>query len=147
MPHHHACQALPLDEAVALVARVCASAEHCARLALAALANEGPARVTGIALRVRQPLPPTVAERIKDYRAQNVADWVMYREALALAAEERGWAVHWYDVKTVFGSASKALNVKDIEAHFAEVRRTIGPPWIKDHKLAMAAAIVAARSR
>jgi hypothetical protein len=32
-------------------------------------------------------LPPTIAERIKDYRAQNVADWVMYRKALSAAAE------------------------------------------------------------
>jgi len=33
---------------------------------------------------------PTIAERIKDYRAQNVADWVMYRKALAAARRAVG---------------------------------------------------------
>ena len=43
-----------------------------------------PRRILGIALRQCPALPPTIAERIKDYRAQNVADWVMYRKALAV---------------------------------------------------------------
>ena len=89
-------------------------------------------------------MPPTVAERIKDYTAQNVADWVMYRRALAAAAEARGWTVHWYEAKKVFDAASEALHIADIDAHFVKLRKAIGPPWNKDHKLAMAAAIVAA---
>jgi len=31
--------------------------------------------------------------------------------------------------------------------HFLQVRRSVGPPWGKDHKVAMAAAIVAAKAR
>ncbi|MBA0085760.1 MAG: hypothetical protein HRJ53_12250, partial [Acidobacteria bacterium Pan2503] len=96
------------------------------------------------ALRECPQLPPTIAERIKDYRAQNVADWVMYRKALASAAEARGWPVHWYDVKSVLGAARQALRVENLDAHFLQVRRAVGPPWDKDHKLAMAAAIVTA---
>jgi hypothetical protein len=61
-----------------------------------------PGRIRGVALRQCPALPPTIAERIKDYRAQNNADWVMYRKALAGAAEARGWGVHWYDAKKVF---------------------------------------------
>ncbi len=86
--------------------------------------------------------PPTVAGRIKDYLAPNVADWVMYRKALASAAEARGWRVHWYDAKSVLGAARQALRVEDLDAHFLELRRAVGSPWDKDHKLAMAAAIV-----
>src|SRR5271167_992492 len=99
IPHHSEGQALPLDEAVALVERVRVSAERHAKLALDAVAAALPGRifVRGVALRQCPELPPTIAERIKDYRAQNVADWVMYRKAIAAAAEERGWAVHWYD--------------------------------------------------
>jgi hypothetical protein len=33
-----------------------------------------------------------------------------------------------------------------LEAHFLQLRKSIGPPWGKDHKLAMAAAIAAARA-
>ena len=101
IPHHSEGQRLPLDEAVALVERVRVSAERHAKLVLDAVATtmSGRVRILGIALRQCQELPPTIAERITDYRAQNNADWVMYRKALAAAAEARGWAVHWYDAK------------------------------------------------
>jgi len=36
------------------------------------------------------------------------------------------------------------LRVENLDAHFLQVRRAVGPPWDKDHKLAMAAAIVTA---
>jgi len=144
IPHHSEGQALPLDQAVALVERVRVSAERHAKLGLDAVAMALPGRILGVALRQCPPLPPTIAERIQDYRAQNVADWVMYRKALAAAAEARGWAVHWYDAKKVFDEASEALGIQDLDAHFLQVRRAVGPPWNKDHKLAMAAAMVTA---
>ena len=147
IPHHSEGQGLPIQEAVVLVERVRVSAERHAKLVLDAVANAVPGRILGVALRECPELPPTIAERLKDYRAQNVADWVMYREALAAAAEARGWAVHWYDAKKAFDAASAALRIADIEAHFLWVRKTIGPPWNKDHKLAMAAAIAAASGR
>jgi hypothetical protein len=147
IPHHSEGQALPLNEAVALVERVRESAERHGKLGLDAVAMTVPVRIRGVALRRCPDLPPTIAERIKDYRAQNVADWVMYRKALAAAAEARGWAVHWYDANTVFAAASEALRIEDFDTHFLQLRRAIGSPWSKDHKLAMAAAIVAARTR
>jgi hypothetical protein len=141
IPHHSECQGLPIDQAVELVERVRASAEKHAVLALDAVTTAVP-RILGVALRKCPPLPPTIAERITDYRAQNNADWVMYREALASAAEARGWPVFWFDAKSVFATARQAPGIKDLDAHF--VRNTIGPPWNNDHKLAMAAAIVVA---
>lgn len=131
LPHHHEGQMLPMDRAVALVERVRTSAEMHAVRALDDVANAIP-QVFGIALRTCPQLPHTIAERITDYRARNVADWVMYRKALAAAAEARGWPVYWYDAKTVLASASD------------DMRKVVGPPWNKDHKLAMAAAIVMA---
>jgi hypothetical protein len=41
-------------------------------------------------------------------------------------------------------AARQALRVGDLDAHFLEVRKAVGPPWNSDHKLAMAAALVAA---
>jgi hypothetical protein len=145
IPHHAEAQALPLDEAVALVERVRESAQRRAKLGLDAVAMTVPGRIMGVALRQCPGLPPTIAERIKDYRAQNVADWVMYRKALAAAAEASGWAVHWYDAKKLFDAASEALRIEDFDSHFLQLRRSIGSPWGKDHKIAMAAAVVAAR--
>ncbi len=146
IPHHSEAQALPLDAAVALVERVRVSAERHAKLGLEGVAMTVPGRILGVALRHCPELPPTIAERIRDYRAQNVADWVMYRRALAAAAEARGWPVHWYDARKVLDAASEALRIEDLDAHFLHLRRSIGPPWGKDHKVAMAAAIVAARA-
>jgi hypothetical protein len=143
LPHHHDGQLLPTDAAVALVERVRRSAERHAVQALDALAAEVPG-ILGIALRTCPPLPPTIAERIKDYRARNLADWVMYRTALASAAEARGWPVHWYDAKKVPGMAARALHVENFDAHFLQLRKTVGPPWNADHKLAMAAAVATA---
>lgn len=97
-------------------------------------------RILGVALRKCPQFPPTLAERITDYRAQSNADWVMFRKALASAAEARGWPVHWYDAKSVLGAARQVLRVENLDAHFRQVRKDIGPPWDQDHKLAMAAA-------
>jgi hypothetical protein len=145
IPHHHIAQTLPLDEAVELIGRVRMSAERHAKLAFDAVAMGVPSRILGVALRECPSwLPPTIAERIKDYRSQNVADWVMYRKALAAEAEARGWSVHWYDARKVFDGASRILGIEDLDAHFVQMRRSIGPPWGQDHKVAMAAAIVAA---
>jgi hypothetical protein len=143
IPHHSEGQRLPLDEAVALVERVRVSAEKHAAFALDAVTMAVP-RILGVALRKCPQLPLTIAERIKDYRAQNVADWVMYRKSLASAAEARDWPVHWYDAKSVSSAASQALRVESFDAHFLQMRKAVGPPWNNDHKVAMAAAIVAA---
>ena len=143
LPHHSEGQRLPLDEAVELVERVRVSAERHAVVALGRC-HDGGAAYPWRPLRKCPQLPPTIAERIKDYRAQNVADWVMYRKALASAAEARGWPVHWYDAKSVLGAARQALRVENLDPHFLQVRKAVGPPWNKDHKLAMAAAIVTA---
>lgn len=132
-----------MEEAVALVERVRCSAQRHAVRALDAVASAVPT-IAGVALRVCPELPKTIAERITDYRARNVADWVMYREALAAAAAARDWPVYWYDAKTVFAAASDALGVSDFDAWFRRLRAVVGPPWNADHKLAMAAAVASA---
>ena len=141
LPHHHEGQGLPVDEAVALVERVRVSAERHAALALDAVALAVP-RILGVALRSLPQLPPTIPERLKDYRARNVADWVMYRQTLASAAEARGYPVYWYDAKNVLEAASEVIRVEDFDDYSLRMRRAVGPPWNRDHKLAMAAAIV-----
>jgi len=132
-----------LADAVALVERVRASAERGARERLGALAASVPAPIVRIAIRVCPSLPSTTEERIIDNRAQTVADSVMYREALAHAAEARGWSVHWYDRERVFRDAAAALGRKDVDAFLLAMGRSIGPPWQAKHKLAAAAALAA----
>jgi hypothetical protein len=134
---------ISLADAVALVERVRESAARGARESLEALAATVPAPIASIAIRVCPGLPPTTEERIADTRAANVADSVMYREALATAAEARGWSVHWYDRERVFGDAAAALGREDVDAFLQAMGRSIGPPWQAKHKLAAAAALAA----
>ncbi|WP_437774912.1 hypothetical protein [Sorangium sp. So ce1097] len=155
-PHHHegswavgrylntpGARALSLAEAVALVERVRASAARGAREGLEALAATVPVPIARIAIRACPTLPPTIEERIADNRAQTVADSVMYREAIATAAEARGWLVHWYDRERVFHDAAAVLGREDVSAVLDAMGRSIGPPWQAKHKLAAAAALAA----
>jgi hypothetical protein len=143
MPHHGPGQRLPIDEAVALVERVRVSAELCAGRAL----DELPAEVGAITIRKRPALPTTVAGRITSYWAQTRADTVMYRDALAAAAQARGWPVHEYDTRTVLARAAEVLGIGDMSEHLAEVGKAKRPPWTKDHRLATAAALASAATR
>jgi len=155
-PHHHegswavgrylktpGARVLSLADAVALVDRVRASAARCAHEGLEALAASVPVPISRIAIRACPTLPPTTEERIIDNRAQTIADSVMYREALAAAAEARGWAVHWYDRDDVLREAAAALRREDIDAVLFAMGRSAGPPWQAKHKLAAAAAMAA----
>ena len=157
-PHHHEgswavgryrnspwAREITLGEAVELVGRVREAAASGARAGLEALAADVPVPIARIAIRVCPALPATVEERIRDNRAQTVADTVMYREALATAAEERGWSVAWYDRDRAFGDAAAALGMDDIDTLLATMGRSIGPPWQAKHKLAAAAALAASR--
>lgn len=147
MPHHHDAQGLPTSEALALVERVRQSALRVVRANLVSLRRELAQPIGRMALRERQPVPETVEERLSDYRARNVADWVMYRSVLAEVATELGWVVHWYEPKTVLAEAARALRQKSIDALLRKTGAELGPPWQKDHKLAMAAALAALAAR
>jgi hypothetical protein len=65
----------------------------------------------------------------------------MYREALATAAQARGWFVRWYDREHVFRDAAAALGGEDIDALLRAMGRAVGSPWQATHKLAAAAAL------
>ena len=132
-----------LPEAIALVETVRAAAAHGARAGLEALATSVPSPIARIAIRVCPALPPTTEERIANSSAANVADSVMYRQALASAAEARGWSVHWYDRERVLREAAATLGGENIEAFLAAMGRSLGPPWQAKHKLAAAAALAA----
>ena len=155
-PHHHEgswavgryqnspwARKISLADAIELVERVRESAARGARESLEALAAAVPMPITCIAIRVCPKLPPTTEERIADNRAQTFADSVMYREALATAAEARGWSVYWYDRKRVFRDAATVLGCEDINASLLAMGQSIGPPWQAKHKLAAAAALAA----
>ena len=79
-------------------------------------------------------------QRRTPYEAR--ADAIMYRQVLAELAHARNWEVHFYVAKDVIGQANRVLGER-AEAVLQGPRATLGPPWTKDHRTALAATIVA----
>ena len=142
-PVHH--EGKPLDDAAAaeLVARVRASASRATSASLDALASAVGEPIVSLSLRAWPPdFPVDIAvQRRVPYEAR--ADSVMYRQVLADCADARGWAVHVYDAKDVEARAARLLGSSAHEVLHGP-RTTLGPPWTKDHRLALAATVLAA---
>lgn len=62
--------------------------------------------------------------------------------ATGLLAHERGWDVQLYNGKVVEDQAARILGERAGEVLHGP-RTTLGPPWAKDHRMALAATIVA----
>jgi hypothetical protein len=141
-PIHH--EGKPLDDAAAatLVAKVRASARRAASAALDQLTADLPEPIVSMSLR-SWPLdfPDDIAvQRRVPYEAR--ADSVMYRQVLAELADTRGWALHLYDAKDVESQAASVLGARAGEVLHGP-RAALGPPWTKDHRMALAATIMA----
>jgi hypothetical protein len=135
----------PLDDRAlaALVADVRSSVVRAASSALDELGSVLPGPITTMALRAwPDDFPEDIAvQRRVPYESR--ADSVMYCKVLAELARERGWAVHAYQAKTVEEEAARILGERANEV-LRGPRATLGPPWSKDHRQALAATIVAA---
>ena len=127
----------------ALVAEVRASVARATAAALDGLAAALPEPVESISMRVWPPdFPDDIAVQMRvPYEAR--ADAVMYRQILADLASARGWKVHLYDAKRVEAEAVAILADRADEILHGP-RATLGPPWTKDHRVALAATVVSA---
>jgi hypothetical protein len=141
-PIHHEGRLLDDAAATTLVAKVRASAVRAASASLDQLAAALPEPIVSMSLR-SWPLDfpdDIVVQRRVPYEAR--ADSVMYRQVLAELACARGWAVHLYDARDVEGQAVRVLGDRADEVLHGP-RATLGPPWDKDHRMALAATIMA----
>ena len=141
-PIHYESARLDVAGTAALVAEVRASVARAASAALDEIAAALPEPVVSISLRA-WPLdfPEDIAvQRRVPYEAR--ADAIMYRQELAELAHARGWEVHLYDAKAVEAQAASVLRGR-ADAVLHGPRATLGPPWTRDHRVALAATIVA----
>jgi hypothetical protein len=141
-PIHYQRGRLDVAATAALVASVRASVVRVCSTALDDLAGALPAPVVSISLRFWPPdFPDDIAvQRRAPYEAR--ADAIMYRHLLAELAHARGWEVHCYDAKNVEAQAAELLGERAEEV-LRGPRATLGPPWTKDHRVALAATVVA----
>ena len=141
-PIHYESRRLDVAATAALVAEVRASVVRATSTALDELEAALPAPVLSISLRAWPPdFPDDIAvQRRAPYEAR--ADAIMYRQELSELAHARGWEVQVYDAKAVVDQAVRMLAERADEV-LRGPRATIGPPWTKDHRIALAATIVA----
>ena len=144
-PIHWKSRRLDVVATAALVEQVRASVVRTASAALDEIATALPEAIVSISLRTWPPdFPGDIAiHRRAPYEAR--ADAIMYRQVLAEVAGQRGWDVRFYAAKDVVGQAIGVLGARADEVLHGP-RATLGPPWTKDHRMALAATIVAGPS-
>jgi hypothetical protein len=140
-PIHYESHRLDVAATAALVAEVRGSVVRATSAALDEIATALSEPMASISLR-RWPanFPDDIAvQRRPPYEAR--ADAIMYRHVLAELAHARDWQVHFYNAKEVVGQAVSMLADRADEV-LQGPRATLGPPWAKDHRVALAATIV-----
>ena len=141
-PIHYESRRLDVAATTALVATVRASIARAASAAFDELASAVPSPILSISLRH---WPPDFPEDISVQRRspwEARADAIMYRQELSELAYARGWEVHLYDARAVVGQAVRLLADRADEV-LDGPRAVLGPPWTRDHRIALAAAVVA----
>jgi hypothetical protein len=140
-PIHYESRRLDVSGTAALVAKVRASVVRASSAALDEIAAALSAPIVSISLRA-WPLdfPDDVAvQRRAPYEAR--ADAIMYRQILSELAHDRDYRLHVYDAKAVEAQAAGILGGRAGEVLHGP-RARLGPPWTKDHRIALAATIV-----
>jgi hypothetical protein len=141
-PVEHEIGSLDDEAAATMLAAVRASALRATTASLDQLAAALAEPIASMSLRF-WPLdfPEELAvQRRPPYQSR--ADSVMYCQVLSECADRRGWEVHVFDAKDVESHAIRILGERADEVLHGP-RSALGPPWTKDHRIALAATIVA----
>lgn len=141
-PIHYDGAGLDPESASALVADVEGSVRRATIAAFDELAGLVVAPILVVSLRaVPDDFPTEMATLLRPpWEAR--ADAVMYRRIAVELAEARGWAVRLFEAKTVERVASELLGDRADEV-LRGPRAALGPPWAKDHRMALAANVLA----
>jgi hypothetical protein len=142
-PIHYESKRLDDAATAELVARVRASVARATSASLDELASAAGEPIISVSIRAWPPDFPDDVAVLRRVPYESRADSVMYRQVLAEVVRARGWDVHFYEAKKVEDQAARILRGRVSEVMYGP-RVTLGPPWGKDHRMALAATIVAA---
>jgi hypothetical protein len=141
-PVEHEVGSLDDDTAARLVAEARMSALRATSGSLGELAMSLPGPIVSLALRAWPPdFPDDVAVQRRP-PCDSRADSVMYCQVLAECAHARGWEVHLFDARAVEAQAARILGERARDVLHGP-RAELGPPWTRDHRMALAATVVA----
>ena len=142
-PIHYESKHLDVAATTTLVAEWRASVQRATASALDELAAEVPGTIESVSLRSLPSKFPDDVETMMRTPYEARADAVMYRQVLVELVEARGWSVHFYEAKSVLAAAAVVLGDRT-DAVLDGPRASLGPPWTKDHRVALAATVLAA---
>lgn len=74
------------------------------------------------------------------------ADSIMYCRVLAELGVQRGWTVYGFEAKSAEAEATELLGSR-AESVLHGPRAELGSPWAKDHRMALAATVLAVNGR
>jgi hypothetical protein len=133
----------PLDDLslATLVAAVRASALRTTSSVVDDLAGALSRPIISMSIRAWPAGFPSDIATVRRVPYESRADSVMYCQVLAEVARARGWPVHLYDAKTVEDEAARLLGDR-ADTVLRGPRAELGPPWTRDHRVALAATIV-----
>ena len=141
-PVHYDSAHLDVAATAALVADVRASAVRASSAAFDELARNWLRRSSrSCCAPCLRTSPPTSPSCVSRRRRPTPTRSCTARCSLELAGG-RGWDVRFYEAKTVIARATHVLGARADEV-LQEPRATLGPPWGKDHRTALAAVVVA----
>lgn len=140
-PMHGSGVALDDNGLRSLVKGVRASVRKMASAALDEIQGAVPEPITVMALRAWPADFPEDIAILRHPPYESRADSVMYCKVLGELARAHGWALSTYDAKTVEAQAARILGDRANEVLHGP-RTTLGPPWSKDHRMALAATIL-----
>lgn len=142
-PYHDAA-GLPWEAAAALVAEATRSATELAAAAVRALVAAH--RVVGVAVvagagSVREDVP--LQRALAAHGTLHAAEGELYRDVLADAADALGLPVTLVGPRETAALGRRLLGCDDgeLRSRLTELGRPLGPPWTKDHKDALIAAL------
>src|SRR4051812_16690574 len=141
-PIHYESKHLDVAATTALVAVWRASVQRAAAAALDEVAMAVPEPIESVSLRSLPSNFPDDIETMMRTPYEARADAVMYRRVLVDLIEARGWSVHFYEAKSVLAQVAAVLGART-DAVLDGPRAALGPPWTKDHRVALAATVLA----
>jgi hypothetical protein len=129
-----------------MVGEVRSSARRASASSLDALQADLAERVVSMSVRAWPADFPTDIATLRRVPYEARADSVMYRQVLVDLARERGWEIALFDAGAVESTASAILGDRAHDVLHGP-RARLGPPWTKDHRLALAATVLACQPR
>jgi hypothetical protein len=143
VPFEHDTKGLTDADAARVFEEVRSSALRATGAALDALAADLAKPIVSLSVRAWPPDFPEDLSVLRRPPYDARADSVLYCQVLAECADERGWEVHAIDAKDVEAQAARLLGGR-ADAVLHGPRAALGPPWAKDHRMALAATVLAA---